>query len=84
MGSEVEVRIVYCKPCGFQDRALRLANEILTKYGGKGVVVTLVPGSNGIFDVYVNGEVVFSRHREKRFPEPPEIFDPIERVLSST
>jgi selT/selW/selH-like putative selenoprotein len=81
MESKVEVRIVYCKPCGFQGRALELANAILTNYGGKGVVVTLVPGTNGIFDVYINNELVFSRYREKRFPEHGEVMSMIERRL---
>ena len=34
---------------------------------------TLIEGSNGIFDVMANGTMVFSKHREGRFPEPEEI-----------
>jgi len=29
----VEVRIIYCRPCGFQDRAVKLANDVLNKLG---------------------------------------------------
>ena len=36
---------------------------------------TLVRGSNGIFDVAVDGELVFSKHEQGRFPEPDEILD---------
>ena len=35
----------------------------------------LVQGADGIFDVLVDGEVIFSKHREKRFPEAPEILE---------
>jgi selT/selW/selH-like putative selenoprotein len=30
-------------------------------------------GSSGIFDVAVDGAVIFSKHREGRYPEPGEI-----------
>ena len=33
----------------------------------------LVPGSNGVFDVSVNGRVVFSKNKTGRFPDKGEI-----------
>lgn len=33
----------------------------------------LVPGRNGIFDVIVDGELVFSKFKVGRFPEPGEV-----------
>ena len=30
-------------------------------------------GANGVFDVAGDGELVFSKHRELRYPEPEEI-----------
>ncbi|QTD54405.1 Rdx family protein [Sulfidibacter corallicola] len=30
-------------------------------------------GSRGIFDVWVDGRLIFSKHREGRFPEHDEI-----------
>ncbi len=82
----VEVKIIYCRPCGFQNRAIKLANEILSDLGYAGVTVKLVPGSNGIFDVYVDDKLVFSRYKEKRFPEVNEIIDAIKAAttVSST
>lgn len=38
-----------------------------------GVETTLTPGKVGQFDVVVDGEVIFSKHSEHRFPEPGEI-----------
>lgn len=35
----------------------------------------IVPGGNGVFDVTVDGEVVFSKHKAGRFPEPGEVKD---------
>ena len=33
----------------------------------------LVKGDNGVLDVLVDGELVFSKHRDARFPAPGEL-----------
>jgi len=33
----------------------------------------LVPGRNGIFDIIVNGNTVFSKFKAGRFPDPGEV-----------
>ncbi|BCU67003.1 hypothetical protein HS7_04400 [Sulfolobales archaeon HS-7] len=80
----MNVRIVFCKPCGYTDRATSLANEILKLYGLNGVKVTLEAGTNGIFDVYFDEEMVFSRYKEKRLPENKEILDRLTDKLHVT
>ncbi len=39
----------------------------------KGVDSELIGGANGVFDVVVDGELIFSKHREGRFPVPDEV-----------
>jgi selT/selW/selH-like putative selenoprotein len=48
-----------------------LAQEINLKYTD--VTVDLIEGSGGVFDISINGEIIFSRTREGRFPEADEI-----------
>lgn len=38
-----------------------------------GVKPRLIQGSGGVFDVVVDGRLVFSKHRVGRFPEPGEV-----------
>ena len=38
-----------------------------------GVEANLVPGRNGVFDVMVDGDLVFSKSEAQRFPEPGEV-----------
>jgi len=38
-----------------------------------GVETELIEGSNGIFDVKVDGNMIFSKHEQDRFPEHEEI-----------
>ncbi len=40
-----------------------------------GVESELVAGAGGIFDVKVNGKLIFSKHEQGRFPEHDEILD---------
>lgn len=37
------------------------------------VEVSLVPGSGGIFDVLVDGKLIFSKNKTGRFPNEGEI-----------
>ena len=42
-----------------------------------GVVPRLIEGRNGVFDVTVDGDVVFSKHRVGRFPAEGEVLEAI-------
>jgi len=35
--------------------------------------VELIAGVGGILDIVADGKLVFSKHQEKRFPEPEEV-----------
>ena len=41
---------------------------------------TLIKGDNGIFDVVVDGDKIFSKHEQGRFPTPKEIVDRLDAV----
>lgn len=75
------VKIVYCRPCGFLDRALNLAREVLAYF--EDVSVELQQGKNGIFDVYFNDKLIFSRYEAKRFPEEQEILKEIAKLKNT-
>ncbi len=68
-----QVEIEYCRQCRWLLRAAWLAQELLTTFEAELGGVTLVPGQGGVFEVRLQGEVVFSRRAEGRFPELREI-----------
>ena len=39
----------------------------------RGVEAELVRGDKGIFDVVVDGKLIYSKHQTGRFPDPEEI-----------
>ena len=47
-----------------------------------GVEADLIKGKDGIFDVRVDGTLVFSKHQLHRFPEPDEVERAIEALRS--
>jgi len=67
------VEIVYCTQCRFILRGTWLAQELLMTFAGELGEVALVPGVGGVFDVSVDGEVIFSRKTQGRFPESREL-----------
>ena len=72
-GQGPRVAIRYCTRCRFVLRATWLAQELLMTFGEALGELALVPGSGGVFEVYLDGELLFSRQREGRFPESKEL-----------
>jgi len=50
-----------------------MAQEILTTFETEMGEVALVPGTGGVFDVRLNGELIYSRKEAGRFPESKEL-----------
>jgi selenoprotein W-related protein len=43
--------------------------------------MNLIPGSGGAFEVTVNGDLIFSKLKEKRYPEIQELAETIKGYL---
>lgn len=67
------VSIEYCRQCRWLLRAAWFAQELLTTFEDELGGVTLVPGTGDVFVVRVDGDVVWSRKDEGRFPEITEL-----------
>lgn len=67
------IRIEYCTQCGFLLRAGWMAQELLRAFEQELQEVALVPGSGGDFIVRLDGQVLFSRRDQGRFPEAKEL-----------
>ena len=68
-----QVEIEYCRQCRWMLRAAWMAQELLVTFEEELGGVTLKPGMGGIFQVSVDGEAVWSRKMEGRFPEMKEL-----------
>ncbi len=77
----IEISITYCRVCGFLPRAAWTAQELLATFAEWTSALRLVPGGGGQFEVAVDGERVFSRKAEGRFPEMKELREAIAKRL---
>jgi len=67
------VEITYCTRCKFLLRATWLAQELLTTFESELDEVALRPGSGGIFEVRLNGEVIASNADGGAMPDPAQV-----------
>lgn len=69
-----QIKIKYCVPCGYLSRA----EEFKKALEERDAKVELIEGDRGVFDVWIDDELVFSKHTEGRFPEISEITEKLE------
>jgi selenoprotein W-related protein len=67
------VEIEYCTKCRWLVRAAWMAQELLMTFEREIGEVALVPGQGGVFEVRLDGKVIFSREAQGRFPEAKEV-----------
>ena len=73
MDRRVRVEIVYCTQCRWLLRAAWLAQELLSTFQDDLSEVALLPGTGGIFEVRLDGALVWSRARDGGFPDAAEL-----------
>ncbi len=68
------ITIEYCPKCRWLLRAAYMAQELLTTFEGNLNGITLKPSEvSGRYTIFMEGEILFDRKREGRFPEIKEL-----------
>jgi selenoprotein W-related protein len=74
MAAGPAIEITYCRLCGWGLRAGWMAQELLTTFAEELGSVTLTPdATGGVFEVRVEGDLIWSRKERGRFPEITEL-----------
>ena len=68
--------------CRWLLRAGWMSQELLTTFQSELGEVVLVPGTGGVFEVRIDGTVVWSRAVEGRFPELKELKQRVRDVIA--
>ena len=80
----VKINIEYCGECGDAPVALKAIEELLTAYEDRIAHITLIPSWNGVFEVVMDGTLVFSKTRLGRHAQAGELVKIVgERLKSS-
>ena len=82
MGGGARIEIEYCTQCRWLLRAAWMAQELLTTFEAEIGEVALVPGMGGVFEIRAEGQLVWSRHERKRFPEIKELKQAVRDVVA--
>ena len=67
------IEIQYCTQCRWLLRAAWTGQELLSTFVAEIGEVALVPGTGGVFEIRVDGELVWSRAELQRFPDIKEL-----------
>ncbi len=63
------IRIAYCTQCNWMLRSAWMAQELLSTFGEEIGSVALVPGHGGVFEIHLDGELIWERKRDGGFPD---------------
>lgn len=68
------IAITYCRLCGWLLRASWMGQELLTTFADELGSVTLIPDqTGGVFEVRIDGDLIWSRKEQGRFPDIKEL-----------
>lgn len=76
-----KVSIAYCTQCNWLLRSAWMAQELLQTFATDLGEVALLPGTGGVFEIRVNGELIWERKRDGGFPGPKELKQRIRDVI---
>ena len=68
------IAITYCRLCNWMLRAAWMGQELLSTFAEEAGSLTLIPdNTGGVFEVRIDGRLVWSRSEQGRFPENTEL-----------
>lgn len=73
MATKPRLEIEYCMQCRWLMRAAWMAQELLVTFQSELGEVALIPGQGGVLEIRIDGETLFSRKQQGRFPEMKEL-----------
>ncbi|HBN79725.1 MAG TPA: selenoprotein [Planctomycetaceae bacterium] len=69
LNQEFKITINYCTQCRWLLRSAWMAQELLTTFEQELSEVALRPGTGGVFDITINGKLLWSRAEQGGFPD---------------
>ncbi len=76
----MKIEIEYCTMWNYEPKASSLEEEIKSVYNN--VLITLVKSSGGVFEVSLDGELIFSKKELDRFPNKKEILNILKEKIN--
>ena len=80
----MDIKLEFCVVWNYTPRAVSTIEDILEIYAQKIKSINLIPGSGGVFELYLNEELLYSKLETGRHTEEGEVLSLIEKALSWT
>lgn len=77
----IEIKITYCAAWHYEPRAVSLTANLLAQWGQNIKALTLVPSSGGVFEIELNGELIYSKAKTGRHADDGEVEDILEKKI---
>ena len=68
-----QLSITYCTQCNWLLRSAWMAQEVLSTFSTEMGAVILVPGTGGIFEISLDGVLIWERKRDGGFPDVKQL-----------
>ena len=78
----MEIKLEFCIVWNYTPRAVSTVEDILEKYGKDVTSIDLIPGTGGVFELYVDGVLIYSKLETGRHTNEGEILQLMEKALS--
>ncbi len=75
------ITILYCTQCNWLLRAGWMAQELLQTFGDSLGEVGLISGTGGVFEIHLDGALIWERKRDGGFPGPKELKQRVRDVI---
>jgi len=82
MTDRPRITIRYCTRCNWLLRAGWIAQELLQTFGEDLGEVALIPGSGGIYEIAVDGRVIWDRKADGGFPGPRDVKQRLRDIIA--
>jgi selT/selW/selH-like putative selenoprotein len=81
MTGKPHITILYCTQCNWLLRAGWMAQELLQTFGDALGEVGLIPGTGGVFEIRLDGELIWERKRDGGFPGPKDLKQRVRDII---
>ena len=78
----MKIKLEFCIVWNYTPRAVSTVEDILEKYGKDVTSIDLIPGTGGLFELYVNEVLIYSKLETGRHTNEGEILQLMEKALS--
>ena len=78
----MKIKLEFCIVWNYTPRAVSTVEDILEKYGKDVTSIDLIPGTGGVFELYVDDVLIYSKLETGRHTNEGEILQLMEKTLS--